>query len=310
MHADDDALWALALEAPCGEHDDAGPGPTTGSTTGTTTGRGATTGTADRTADGSRSDVDDDLRAHVDGCPACSAELVARRRVVAAGRRPPEHLELRPPQRVLDGVLAEVGLARSSEGATKRAPEDATRSAPGGATAGDDRPTSAPAATAGTPVPAPRERGPVAGRSRRALALAAVVGVVLGAGAGAAVTAVSERAGGGGVVARADLEPLGATGARGTAVLRAGGRGDVLEVDLEGAGSDPGSYEEVWLLDEPSGGLLSLGALVDGHGVFTVPPGALPGGQAVQVDVSREALDGQPAHSGDSLARGALTTGA
>lgn len=298
MHADDDALWALALEAQPGEHDDADPGSTADPATGSAAGRGATTGTADRAADERAEVVDDDLRAHVDGCPACSTELAARRRVVAAGRRPPSHLQLRPPQRVLDGVLAQVGLARPSE------------SAPGGATAGGDRPTSAPAATADAQVPAPRARGPVTGRSRRALALAAVVGVVLGAGAGAAVTAAAGRAGEGGVVARADLEPLGATGARGTAVLRAGDRGDVLEVDLEGAGSGPGSYEEVWLLDEPSGGLLSLGALVDGHGVFTVPPGAVPGGQAVQVDVSREALDGQPAHSGDSLARGALTSGA
>ncbi|WP_298991491.1 anti-sigma factor domain-containing protein [uncultured Pseudokineococcus sp.] len=298
MHADDDALWALALEARPGEHGDAGPGPTTGHPTGSGTGSGVPTGTADRAAGGRSEDVDDDLRAHVDGCPACSTELAARRRVVAAGRRPPEHLELRPSQRVLDGVLAQVGLARPTE------------STPGGATAGGDRPPSAPAATAGAPVPAPRERGPVAGRSRRALALAAVVGVVLGAGAGAAVTAAAGRAGEGGVVARADLEPLGATGARGTAVLRAGERGDVLEVDLEDAGSGRGSYEEVWLLDEPSGGLLSLGALVDGHGVFTVPPGALPAEQEVQVDVSREALDGQPTHSGDSLARGALSTGA
>ncbi|WP_298803366.1 anti-sigma factor [uncultured Pseudokineococcus sp.] len=299
MHADDDALWALALEAHPGEHDDADPGSTTGPSTGSATGRGTPGGAADVPAGGSSEDVDD-LRAHVEGCPVCSRELAARRRVVAAGRRPPQHLELRPPQRVLDGVLAEVGLARSSEGAPGG----------GGATAGGGRPPSAPVATAGAPVPAPRARGPVTGRSRRALALAAVVGVVLGAGAGAAVTAAAGRAEEGGVVARADLEPLGATGARGTAVLRAGERGDVLEVDLEGAGSGRGSYEEVWLLDEPSGGLLSLGALVDGHGVFTVPPGALPAEQEVQVDVSREALDGEPTHSGDSLARGALSTGA
>jgi len=232
---------------------------------------------------------------HVRGCSACSRALAGRRRVVDTGRRPPPaDLALRPPPRVLEAVRAELG-------------------------APDGRPAPSPgAAVAGPPVPGGGSREGVGGRRRggggrrRTAVLAALVGAVVGLGAGAglagrldgqqpgAAVAPAE------VLARAVLEPLGEDGARGAAVLRDAGGSQVLEVDVDGAGAPAGSYQEVWLLDGSSGEMVSLGALADGHGVFTVPAGVVAGTGAVQVDVSDEPLDGQPAHSGASLARGPL----
>lgn len=278
MHADDDALWALAL--------------------------GEDVPLAD-----SSSAAD-----HVQRCRSCSQELAGRRRVVEAGRRPPPaDVALRPPPRVLEAVRAELGLG----GDPDRQAVDPERG---------HRPGSPGAAVAGLPVQsggshdAAGGRRPTGGPGRRTTAaLAALVGVVLGLGAGAGLAdrppgedpgatpppgaSAEVRAE---VRARAVLAPVGSGGARGNAVLRDLGSGQELEVALDRVEAGPGSYQEVWLLDEPSGGMVSLGALADGHGVFTVPPGAVPEGGRVQVDVSDERLDGQPTHSGISLARGPL----
>ncbi|WP_299039451.1 anti-sigma factor [uncultured Pseudokineococcus sp.] len=266
MHADDDALWALARgeDVPLRGSSSAG--------------------------------------AHVAGCPRCTEELAGRRRVLDAARRPPPaDLPLRPHPRVLEAVRAELGLTGPPARAA-RGPEGGRRAAVAGL------PLQADGAHDGEGA---RRGGP--GRRGAAL-LAALVGVVLGLGAGAGAVRLTgpdpegapPPAAAAVVVARAVLEPVDGTGVRGAAVLRDAGGTQELEVDVDRADAPPGGYQEVWLLDAASGGLLSLGALADGHGVFTVPPGALGEGRQVQVDVSEEPLDGQPTHSGASLARGPL----
>ena len=224
----------------------------------------------------------DRLEGHLAGCSRCRAALTADRRAVDAGRAGvPADLLRRPPDRVLDAVLAEVAR---------------------------DRPDPA---TASPPVPAV----PVQRRGRRP------VGRVLAtAGAAVAVLAVGVLAGlglaglggldrgttGGDVLAAAELRTLADDVPGGTAVLREVDGVPVVDVDLgdRADGTGAGAYEEVWLLD-PDGGLVSLGVLAGGRGSFTAPPAALDV-EGVQVDVSVEPLDGSPAHSGDSLVRGAL----
>lgn len=108
-------------------------------------------------------------------------------------------------------------------------------------------------------------------------------------------------------VATANLQPVTDTSARGTAsLLRVDGR-RVLRLTLPRAdgGQDTG-FREVWLLDTAQGQLVSLGVLEGPRGSFTLPRN-LDLADYPTVDVSTEPFDGDPTHSGDSLARGNLT---
>lgn len=66
-----------------------------------------------------------------------------------------------------------------------------------------------------------------------------------------------------------------------------------------------GNYYEVWLIDDNLEGMISLGVL-NAEGRLDVPdtvdPAAFP-----NVDISVEPLDGNPAHSGQSVLRGQLS---
>ena len=61
----------------------------------------------------------------------------------------------------------------------------------------------------------------------------------------------------------------------------------------------------MWLLKPDVSGLVSLGMLDGTTGEFAVPAG-LDLAEFPVVDVSDEPLDGEPAHSGVSVVRGAL----
>ena len=102
------------------------------------------------------------------------------------------------------------------------------------------------------------------------------------------------------------LDPLAGSGATGEArVLERGDGSLVLEVDLSAA--DPGSgFYEVWLLDEEVESLVSLGVVRGGGEVALTLPDGLDVGEYPVVDVSVEPLDGDPGHSGVSVARGTL----
>ena len=60
---------------------------------------------------------------------------------------------------------------------------------------------------------------------------------------------------------------------------------------------------EVWLIRSDASGLVSLGLLDGSSGRFVVPAG-IDLGEFTLVDVSAEPIDGDPAHSGDSIVRG------
>lgn len=89
------------------------------------------------------------------------------------------------------------------------------------------------------------------------------------------------------------------------------GRAEVVEVDgqqrlrVELAGRpDPGDgYLEVWLLRPDVSGMVTLGVLEGEGGEFVLPTG-LDVGEFAVVDISREHMDGDPGHGGDSLVRG------
>lgn len=93
-------------------------------------------------------------------------------------------------------------------------------------------------------------------------------------------------------LATASLDPLPAwTGAGGSAELEAA----------------PDGYREVWLITSDTTELVSLDIRDGGEGNFPVPVGIDTDGYDL-VDISAEPVDGNPAHSGDSIVRGQLQT--
>ncbi len=134
--------------------------------------------------------------------------------------------------------------------------------------------------------------------------LAAILATALAIGAGLIVQLV--RPGESETLAGATLEAFpGWEGAAGEAIveLRADGTREVT-VTLTARAPDDG-YREVWLISEDGTALISLGVLEGDSGTFVVPE-AIDLGQYSLVDVSHEPLDGDPAHSGDSIVRGEL----
>ncbi|WP_420113750.1 anti-sigma factor domain-containing protein, partial [Pseudactinotalea sp.] len=105
------------------------------------------------------------------------------------------------------------------------------------------------------------------------------------------------------VVASADLEALPGWDAQGRADVEERDGERVLTVDLETA-PDQG-YREVWLISVDLERLVRLGVLTGSEGAFDLPDGLDLDDFAI-VDVSAEPLDGDPAHSGDSIVRGEL----
>ena len=104
-----------------------------------------------------------------------------------------------------------------------------------------------------------------------------------------------------------DLDPLADNDASGRAVVveRADGS-RVLEVELR-AGELDDRYYEVWLIDEAVQDMVPVGVARSGTVTFELPDG-LDLGRFPIVDVSVEPLDGNPTHSGVSVARGVLDT--
>lgn len=110
------------------------------------------------------------------------------------------------------------------------------------------------------------------------------------------------------VIARARLAALpGWSGASGTATLERlpdGHRALQLRLVTPTVGGD---YRELWLIDPKTNALVSLGIVDRGSATFAVP-NDLDLKAYDLVDVSRERPDGNPAHSGDSIVRGTLSS--
>ena len=138
------------------------------------------------------------------------------------------------------------------------------------------------------------------------LGVAATIGLVVGVVGTLAVRrdSPSETPNETQVVQRANLQPLQRQGS-GTAEFVRLGDTKVLNVRIQGLPSVSEGFYEVWLIDAKVKRLVSLGPLrADGH--YVVPAG-IDASEYPIVDVSLEALDGNPRHSSDSLLRGTLS---
>ncbi|MGY1673410.1 anti-sigma factor [Geodermatophilus sp. SYSU D00710] len=249
-----------------------------------------------------REPLDDGATAHLAGCPDCTRELGRLRRAVDV-LAVPELADPGPP--VAPPPAGWAGIAAATGVATAPRPDVVAASAPPAGPVPDVPPVPLAAG------PADPEPGPVAPvvplRPRRSrLLLAAAAALVVGLGVGAGAVALAGREDDGVAVAAAVLDPLEDSGATGSAsvVEREDGT-RVLRVELAADAPSEGYYE-AWLLTESVTGLVPLGVVRPGTEEFELPAG-LDLGEYPVVDVSVEPLDGDPAHSGSSIARGQLS---
>jgi anti-sigma factor RsiW len=221
-----------------------------------------------------------DDAAHLADCDRCRAEVASLQRAVDAVAVPQLAApgpSVPPPPRVWDAIAAATGVSA----------------------------TPSPAPAADEPPAQVAEVLPF--RSRRRPALLVAAAVVAGAVVGAGAVAVLQSRDDGEAVTAVALDPLADNDASGRAevVLQDDGT-RVVEVDLDAPALDDGYYE-IWLIDRDVVGMVPLGVVTPGSQTFELPAD-LDLGQFPLVDVSVEPLDGDPTHSGVSVARGELDT--
>ena len=241
---------------------------------------------------------------HLRSCAGCRQDLARTERVVSALAEPVALHE--PPASVWAGIEQELGLQGSDAGpGTLSGPGTPAGPAPGrpdgrgegAGGSGDD------GTVAFLPRPQ-RRRWPV-------IAATAAAGLVVGA-VGAAVVAGlltsrdgDERPAEPVAVGEAVLAPVASQDVEGRAEMVAEPDGSLrLTIDVSTPPQE--GYFEVWLRDEKASRLISLGTMSGQTTTLPVPAGVDLERFPV-VDVSQEDFDGDPSHSGVTLAAGAMT---
>jgi hypothetical protein len=260
-------------------------------------------------------------REHLLACPQCAADYAALRRTVEAVKTTPDTSRLSVPgPQVWAGIHRELGLGESVlEDPLAEAPREGGATPAATPAPGDAAPSNVVPMPART-VPARPEGGRTAGartgsartkgaRAKAAwwqrpaawLATAAAAVLVVGGAVWALNRPPQPRE-----LAEAQLTPLAQYSAAGSAKVVADPDGSrSLEISLNK--DEAKGYQEVWLIAPDLSKLVSLGVMNSTSGTFQVPAG-LDLSQYPLVDVSDEPMDGNPAHSTVSIARGTLTS--
>ncbi|GHC51179.1 anti-sigma factor [Streptomyces flavofungini] len=251
--------------------------------------------------------------AHLAECDQCRAELDSLRRVVGAARAvSPDDVPAPPPERVWHAISAELDLTPPTGHDDSRGDRhiQGSKDATGGT-----RAVAEPQAEA-EPLPVPPDEAaeepvPPRARGRKFPVLLAAACLVAGAALGTGATWWQLRDDGGaartGTVAA--LAPLTPGDTQGVARLEESeGPRRQVHIDVTDLPRTNG-YFEVWLMDPTHKKLIAVGVL-DSEGSATLPvPESVDLADYPLVDVSAQAYNGNPAHSGRSVVRGALRTG-
>lgn len=252
--------------------------------------------------------VDDAGREHLRVCPACAADYAALRRTVNAVKSPPDPSGLSTPgPNVWAGIHRELGLSASLERdpLAAAAPDAGTAQRGKGPAAVRRLPVDRPSSAHRAEAPPVKGRGR-AGRSARwwqrtGTWMAAAAAAVLVAFGALWVVNREPRE-----LAGADLAPVAQHSATGSAkVVQQPDGSRRLEVRLDK--DEARGYQEVWLIAPDLSRLVSVGVMNAETGTFDVPAG-LDLAEYPIVDVSDEPVDGNPAHSSDSIVRGTLSS--
>ena len=212
--------------------------------------------------------------AHLAACPECALELASFTLAARVGRESltSEPLDV-PHDRVWERIAGELQIAEPL-------PQPQLTPRP-------------------TPIAAARPR------RRLVVAVAAAAAVVALVAAGGAVwVALTPSAPTVLATAQLDALPQWPTASGSARLERLADGSRVVRVTLD-APVDDGGFREAWLITSDASALVSLGVMRDGSATFAVPDGIDTSSYDL-VDVSEEAFDGDPAHSGDSIVRGAL----
>jgi Anti-sigma-K factor rskA len=256
-------------------------------------------------------------RDHLRACPECAADFAALRRAVEAVKTTPDAGSLeRPGPHVWAGIHRELGLSESVQEdplaragqatAVPRAAAERQATAGRGAPAGSEeaaggQATAEPVSLQDRAGTRPARRRTTAWWQRPGTWMAAAAAAVL-VTAGA-VWSLNQAAR---PLAEADLAPLAQFSAAGSAkVVETADGSRALEIRL--SKDEAKGYQEVWLIAPDLSRLVSLGVMNSESGTFQLPAG-LELSEYPIVDVSDEPVDGNPAHSSVSIARGTLNT--
>jgi hypothetical protein len=224
--------------------------------------------------------------AHLATCAQCRAEVRSLQRSVDAVAVPQFAVPgtpVAPPPRVWEAIVAATGVT---------------------AIPGPDA-VPAPAPVPEEPAAPARDADVLPFRTRRRPLLLVAAALVAGAAVGAGAVAVVQSGDDGEPMTAVALDPLADNDASGRAevVVRDDGS-RVVEVEFDAPPLDD-EYYEVWLIDRDVVGMVPLGIVTPGTQTFELPAD-LDLGEFPLVDVSVEPLDGDPTHSGISVARGEL----
>ncbi|MCI1018930.1 anti-sigma factor [Microbacterium sp. C5A9] len=240
---------------------------------------------------------------HLAECEECATEVAEMSRVALVARSSVAEGELEsPPADVWSSIHGELGLSAAVAA-------DPASVVPSPRVEAEPVPQAEGSADAALQAAAARPRQRSRGRSRRRLStvwiLAASMALIVAIGAG--VWGIRALQPSSAVIASAELAAFpDHPAAVGQAEIDDDGDGRrSLTVTLEGDEVVGGDYREVWLIRDDGQALISLGVLEGSSGTFLVPEG-VDLDEYRLVDISFEPVDGDPAHSGDSIVRGEL----
>ena len=243
---------------------------------------------AEITTTDSAGEVPTEHTQHLEDCAQCQAALTDIDRILAALRSPRAIEE--PPPGLWDRIAADLELETTT-------------------------PSSAPIDEGDETVTPPtqlRPRRDSQGVPWWGILTAAAVGAAIGGVGIAAIlsqeTTEQDAPVAGPVVGGATLEPVAAEEFSGTAEMVQRDDGSLeLTIEISSAPDPADGYFEVWLRDAEATQLISLGTVTRESATLEVP-GGVDLSEYNVVDVSHEHFDGDPSHSGVTLAAGPMET--